>query len=76
MHSFALEHYKLLIVLGGSLLVTSFIISLLMVIQVLKPSYILSFITYVISLFGLTLSMYGIYSMITIKMAKRLRRRI
>jgi len=52
------------IVVGGLLLVVSFLVSFLMVIDVIEKSIILSILAFSLSLAGLTIGLYGIYGLV------------
>jgi len=52
------------ITVGAFLLVTSFLISLLMVIGVLEPSFPLSFLAFSASFAGLLIGFHGLYGVI------------
>lgn len=52
------------IVIGAFLLVTSFLISLFMVIGVLDPSFSLSFFAFSASFVGLLLGFHGLYGLV------------
>jgi hypothetical protein len=51
------------IVVGGVLLVISFLISFFMVIGIIEKSIILSILAFSLSLAGLTIGLYGIYGL-------------
>jgi hypothetical protein len=52
------------IVVGGVLLVVSFLISFFMVIDIVEKSIILSILAFSLSLAGLTIGLYGIYGLV------------
>jgi hypothetical protein len=51
------------IVVGGALLVVSFLVSFFMVIGIIEKSIILSILAFSLSLAGLTIGLYGIYGL-------------
>ncbi|MCC6042824.1 MAG: hypothetical protein LM598_04275 [Candidatus Verstraetearchaeota archaeon] len=59
----SLEREVVEIVVGGSLLVIGFLMSFLMVIDVIEKSIILSILAFSLSLAGLVIGLYGIYGL-------------
>ena len=56
------EHVKRLLIISGILILSSFIISFLMVINVIpRTFFLLSFLTYALSFLGLNLFIYAYY---------------
>ena len=51
-------------IVGGVLLVVSFLVSFLMAIDVIEKSIILSILAFSLSLAGLTIGLYGIYGLV------------
>ncbi|MFU8826996.1 MAG: hypothetical protein ACNA70_05825, partial [Brevefilum sp.] len=60
------EPWKM-IALGGSMMLVSVILPLLMVIQVLRSTFFLNFLAYGLSVAGLILGFIGMVSMVKIK---------
>jgi len=60
-----LEREAVEVIVGGLLLVVSFLISFLMVIDVIEKSIILSILAFSSSLAGLTIGLHGIYGLVT-----------
>ncbi|MCX8171756.1 MAG: hypothetical protein N3E47_07355 [Candidatus Bathyarchaeota archaeon] len=58
------------IIVGGVMLVASFLISFLMVIGVIEKSYVLSIITFISSFAGLLIGYHGIYGLIIARRKK------
>jgi len=52
------------VIVGGLLLVVSFLISFLMVIDVIEKSIALSILAFSLSLAGLAIGLYGIYGLV------------
>jgi hypothetical protein len=59
-----LEKEVVEIVVGGLLLVVGFLMSFLMVIDIIEKSIILSILAFSLSLAGLTIGLYGIYGLV------------
>ncbi len=58
------------ILLGGSMLLVSVILPLLMVLQILRSSFFLNFLAYGLSVSGLLIGFIGIVTMVRIGRAK------
>ncbi|MEM1586204.1 MAG: hypothetical protein QXX99_02995 [Candidatus Bathyarchaeia archaeon] len=56
------EHAE--IIIGGIMLVVSFIISFFMVIDIIEKSFLLSILAFSVSFMGLLMSFHGIYGLI------------
>jgi hypothetical protein len=58
------------IIIGVNLMVLSFLLSLLMTIRSIEPSFILAFASYALSLAGLVMGFHGLYGLILIRRSK------
>ena len=52
------------IIVGAVFVITSFLVSLLMVIRVIEKSYLLSFLAYSLSLAGVALGLMAVYEIV------------
>jgi hypothetical protein len=66
-----LEKEVVEIVVGGLLLVVGFLMSFLMVIDIIEKSIILSILAFSLSLAGLTIGLYGIYGLVLSRRRRR-----
>jgi len=66
-----IEREKAEILIGALLLISSFLISLLMVIDILEKSIILSIFTFFSSFAGLAIGFHGIYGLILSRRRER-----
>ncbi len=66
-----LEREAVETVVGGVLLVVSFVVSFLMVIEVIEKSIILSILAFSLSLAGLTIGLHGIYGLVSRRRAAK-----
>lgn len=55
------------IALGGALLVFGFLLSFMMVVGVIDKDFILSFLSYALSLAGLAIGLHGIYGYVSVR---------
>ncbi|MCS7094598.1 MAG: hypothetical protein NZ988_02135 [Thaumarchaeota archaeon] len=55
------------IALGGSMLVSGFLLSFMMVIGAIDKDVLLSFLAYALSLAGLAIGLHGIYGYVSVK---------
>jgi len=62
------------ILIGASLMVLSFLLSLLMTIRVIEPSFILAFGAYSLSITGLLIGLHGLYNIISTRRSKESKR--
>ncbi len=60
----ALNREYIEIVIGAFLLTASFLISFFMVIDILEPSFLLSFFAFSVSFVGLLLGFHGLYGLV------------
>ncbi len=58
------------IVIGAGLMVLSFLLSLLMTIRVIEPSFLLAFASYSFSIAGLIIGFHGLYNLILTRRSK------
>ena len=60
-----------IILLGGSMMLISVILPLLMVLQILQSSFFLNFLTYGLSVAGLLIGFIGMVNMVRVERAKQ-----
>jgi len=60
-----------IILLGGSMMLISVILPLLMVLQILQSSFFLNFLTYGLSVAGLLIGFIGMVTMVRVERAKQ-----
>ncbi|MEM3578941.1 MAG: hypothetical protein QXL54_01805 [Candidatus Bathyarchaeia archaeon] len=67
MAKLVLEKEILEIILGAALMFLSFLLTLLSVVRLIEPSFILMFLFYSLSLAGLIVGLHGLYTFILAK---------